>query len=103
MSNRAAEDTMKDHALFYALGTLTQNEARAFEDHLADGCDECAAELQTSEQLTRSLAFDAADLEPPARVLERLVTFVTETPQPAAIVQNEPGQLTTVRKDEGVW
>jgi anti-sigma factor ChrR (cupin superfamily) len=99
----AAEDQMKDRVLLYALGTLTQNEARAFEDHLADGCSDCQAELRASEQLTHRLAFDAAEIEPPARVFERVVGFITKEQRPLPVARNVPGQLTTVRKDEGQW
>jgi anti-sigma factor ChrR (cupin superfamily) len=103
MSYCAAEDQMKDRALLYALGTLTQNEARAFEDHLDDGCNDCEAELRASEQLTHSLAFEAAEIEPPPRVFERVVEFITEEKRPSPVAHHMPGQLTTVRKDEGQW
>jgi anti-sigma factor ChrR (cupin superfamily) len=103
MNYCVAEDQMKDRALLYALGTLTQNEARAFEDHLADGCNDCEAELRASEQLTHSLAFDAAEIEPPPRVFERVVGFVTKEKQLSPVAPNVPGELTTVRKDEGQW
>ncbi len=103
MSYRAAEDQMKDRALLYALGTLTQNEARAFEDHLADGCDECEAELRASEQLAHSLAFEVAEAEPPPRVFERVVGYITEAQRPAPATRHLAGQLTTVRRDEGQW
>ena len=103
MSYRVAEDLMKERALLYALGTLTQNEARAFEDHLAGGCDECVAELRASEQVTRSLALLEAEVEPPPRVFERIVGFVTQAPPPRPASSHAPGELTTVRKDEGRW
>jgi quercetin dioxygenase-like cupin family protein len=103
MSDRAAEDVMKDRALPYALGTLTQNEARAFETHLAGGCDDCAAELLASEQLTHCLAFDAAEIAPPPRVLEWVRGFAAATPQLAPVTVNAPGSVTTVHIDEGDW
>ena len=103
MSYRAAEDQMKDRALLYALATLTQNEARAFEDHLAAGCHDCEAELRSSEHLARGLAFEAAEVAPPAHVFERLVKFITEEQPVAPAAPNLPGQVTTVRKDEGQW
>ena len=103
MSTRAAEDTMRERALLYALGTLTQNEARAFEDHLADGCDDCEAELRASEQVARGLAFDGAEVEPPAHVFERIMDFVAEAPRPAPIAPVTPGAVTTVHHDEGQW
>jgi len=103
MSYCAAEDQMKDHALLYALGTLTQNEARAFEDHLADGCRDCEAELRVSEQVTHRLAFLAAEIEPPARVFEQVVGFITKEQRPSPVAQNPAGELTTVRKNDGEW
>ena len=101
MSQRAA-DLMLDRAALYALGTLTQNEARAFEDHLAD-CADCAAELCASEQLTRSLAFVEEEAEPSPRVFDRIMGFITQTPQPEPAAPHVHGELTTVRKDEGRW
>lgn len=103
MSDCAAADQMKEHALLYALGTLTQNEARVFEDHLAGGCRTCAIELRDSEALTRSLAFSGAEVAPPPQVFERLLGFVAEAEFPAPAAPHLPGQLTTVRKDEGDW
>jgi anti-sigma factor ChrR (cupin superfamily) len=103
MNYCAATDQMKDRALLYALGTLTQNEARAFEDHLDDGCYDCKAELRASERLTGSLAFEVTEIEPPARVFERVVGFITKEKRPSPVAHNAPGRLTTVRKDEGQW
>jgi anti-sigma factor ChrR (cupin superfamily) len=102
MSRRAA-DPMRDRAALYALGTLTQNEARAFEDHLASGCERCADELRASEQVTRSLAFLETEVEPPPRLLDRVVGFITQAPSPAPVAHHAREQLTTVRKDEGQW
>ncbi|MFL6275371.1 MAG: cupin domain-containing protein [Blastocatellia bacterium] len=103
MSTCAAAAQMKEHALLYALGTLTQNEARAFEDHLADGCNDCEAELRASEQVASGLAYEAAEVAPPANVFERLMNFVSEAPRPAPVAPAAPIQLTTVYKDEGQW
>jgi anti-sigma factor ChrR (cupin superfamily) len=103
MSRQPVADLMTDRAALYALGTLTQNEARAFEDHLAGGCDECVAELRVSEQVTRSLAFLEAEAEPPPRVFERIVGFVTQTTPPEPAASHVHGELTTVRKNEGQW
>ena len=103
MSQRAAADPMIDRAALYALGTLTQNEAHAFEDHLAGGCDDCIAELCASEQVTRSLALLEAEVEPPPRVFEQIVKFITQAPPPEPAASHAHGELTTVRKDEGQW
>jgi hypothetical protein len=103
MSDGAAADRMKDNAVLYALGTLTQNEARAFEDHLAEGCPDCETELRASQQLADRLAFLPAEADPPPRVFERLVGFITKEWRPAPAAHPAPAALTTVRKDEGSW
>jgi anti-sigma factor ChrR (cupin superfamily) len=103
MNYRAGEDPMKERAMLYALGTLTQNEARTFEAHLADGCRDCEAELRASENVACGLAFEAAEVAPPPHVFERLVRFVTKEQSLAPAAPDVPGQLTTVRKDEGQW
>src|SRR5262249_37792645 len=56
MNHSVAEDKMKDRALLYALGTLTLAEARAFEDHIAGGCEECAVEMTAAEQIAANLS-----------------------------------------------
>jgi anti-sigma-K factor RskA len=52
-------------AALYALGSLTQNEARAFESHLHDGCDVCKAETEHFERLVGALGSGAAPVTPP--------------------------------------
>lgn len=57
--DRATEETRETAAL-YALGALSQHEARAFEIHLAEGCDVCAAERRRFSRATAilGLAFE---------------------------------------------
>ena len=60
MSNRVAAHEMTDVAALYALGALSQHEARSFEAHLAEGCDICQAELESFEQTASAVALSAA-------------------------------------------
>lgn len=52
-------------AALYALGSLSQTEARAFEAHLAEGCEVCKAELEQFGLVAGVLAASAAPVEPP--------------------------------------
>ncbi|MGH7787561.1 MAG: anti-sigma factor family protein, partial [Candidatus Binatia bacterium] len=68
------EDIKLDLSLF-ALGSLDPDEQRAIEQHLADGCDECAAELQAWRDVVGLVPLEvpaaaAPDLKP--QLLQRV-------------------------------
>lgn len=109
------EDEMRDVAALYALGALGQHEARSFEEHLRDGCEECAAELREFESAVAALALAAPEAEPSPDVRERLLRRVADDETrrgPAGGAERRaslPPQFTratdflVVRKDEGEW
>jgi len=76
MRNTTAEGEICGGAALYALGALEGEEARAFEAHMGEGCDACAAELREFGSVVGSLGLAAPEAEPPgdarARLLERL-------------------------------
>jgi anti-sigma factor RsiW len=65
--HRFSDEEMMERASLYALGALSQWEARAFEEHLSEGCERCEAELRGFEAVTESLAHGVTDAQPPAR------------------------------------
>jgi anti-sigma factor ChrR (cupin superfamily) len=69
----ALTDEVVERAALYALGALTQIEARAYEDHLADGCAVCRGELDQYQPTVAALALAAADQEPSPAVRKRLL------------------------------
>lgn len=102
--HRFSDEEMTERASLYALGALSLWEARAFEEHLDEGCERCASELQSFEETTRSLAFAAPEREPPARVREELLSFVAkESGAPPTALRAVPPPLMTLRADEGEW
>lgn len=107
MKHTPDEDAMILKAALYALGTLTQQEARAFEEHVAEGCAACEAKLQAYEGVVAHLGFAPADeWEPPARISEKLSAYLSEAQAERALEitrQIEAGQLLTIRLDEGDW
>lgn len=106
MTDYAATHEMIDVAALYALGALSQHEARFFEEHLAEGCDPCSAELESFAQTVTALAFGAADELPSGRVraelLARLSTSVSHQAEDAAR-NGDSKQFVSVLASEGEW
>ena len=103
-----SHEEMTQRASLYVLGALSLSEARAFEEHLAEGCELCASELQSFEEVALQLALSAPEAEPSAAVRERLLSLVSEEePEPgsaAAAASNiASSPLVTLRVDEGEW
>lgn len=73
MTDRVAEHQMKELAALHALSALSQFEARAFEQHIAEGCEVCGAELESFEQTVSALAFSAPAAEPASTVRDELI------------------------------
>jgi anti-sigma-K factor RskA len=65
----------QEKAALYALGALSQHEARAFERHLAEGCSACESELMQFEKVAGTLGLgEAAD--PPAYLRDMLLSRI---------------------------
>ena len=106
MTDRVAAHEMTDVAALYALGALSQHEARSFEAHLAEGCDICQTELESFEQTVRAVAFSAGEAEPPARVRAELLAAVSK-PGPEQSVKSALAggleQFVSILASEGKW
>ena len=63
-------------AALYALGALSQHEARTFDLHLNEGCQACSAELQQFNQLIGVLGSATAPVSPPAYVRDLLAVRI---------------------------
>jgi len=68
-------------AALYALGALTQHEARAFESHLHDGCDACKAEIEKFESVVGTLGFSAEPATPPSYLRDLLAARIEKEKQ----------------------
>ena len=108
MKHNVAEDALCERAALYALGALNQHEARAFEEHISEGCEVCEAELRPFESVAAILGLAAPEIEPPPGAREKLLARLAEDkPQPA--LRGEPtrqadlSQFLIVRSDEGDW
>lgn len=108
-----AEGEICGSAALYALGALEGEEARAFEAHLEEGCDACAAELREFESVVGNLGLAAPEAEPPGtareRLLGRLAAGGSSEPEEKKGAGADPSRslcdegFLVVRAGEGQW
>lgn len=105
--NSTVNQEIEELAPLYALGVLTAEEARAFEEHLAEGCSACEQELREFEAVTGLIGASAPEAEPPAQVRERLLESLSKDEEPDETplleVDDSAPQSLTIRADEGEW
>jgi predicted ChrR family anti-sigma factor len=104
--HRFSDEEMTERASLYALGALSVWELRAFEEHLAEGCERCAAELRSFEEVTCALGHAAPQQAPPASVREKLLSSIARekaSSPPAAHSDTSSSLLMTLRAEEGEW
>ena len=89
-------------AALYALGALDREEARAFEEHLGEGCGACAAEVEGFADVCAEMALASPPRTPPAGARARLLARLAgESPAVSAVA--EASDLLVVRAGEGEW
>lgn len=106
MNHRVVEDEMEELASLYALGALSQHEARAFDEHLAEGCEPCKERLSGFESVVANLAYDPAEASPSAvlrdKLMARLYSEQSHTASEPILEYNDSRPL-LVRAGEGSW
>lgn len=81
MKHERATEELRELAALYALGSLTQPEARSFEIHLEEGCVVCDAECRRFSRVTASIGLATAEIEPPEYVKDLLLARIEREPQ----------------------
>ena len=103
--NHIVNEGIEELAPLYALGVLTQHEARAFEEHLAEGCVACLEDIQGFETVVGLLGASAPKAEPSDDVREKLLKSVSKEEESGAtsptLEENATPQSLTIRAGEG--
>ena len=106
MKHQTVEE-VAERASLYALGALDEEEARLFETHLSEGCDECAEEVRSFNPVIVSLGTCPSEATPSPGVRERLAAFLTEearlAERSAAFTETSSRQMLKIRSNEGEW
>ena len=72
MRHDVPTEESQESAALYALGSLSQHEARAFEVHLRQGCEVCERELHEFTGVVDALSAGAPEAAPPAYLRDLL-------------------------------
>ena len=107
MKHLIAPDEMIEVAASYSLGALSQQEARAFENHIAEGCQACKRELESFEATLTTIAFAEETIAPSMKVRDRLMARLNdEAPAHGALFEEageNAAQFVSIRGSEGEW
>lgn len=80
-------------AALYALGALSQHEARAFESHLQDGCEACKAEIEKFESVVGTLGFSTEPAAPPSYLRDLLGARIEKEKQGQAYKDSQTASV----------
>jgi anti-sigma-K factor RskA len=103
MEHKLATDQIKEQAALYALGSLSQIEARAFEDHLADGCEVCQREVSEFDSVVGVLGLAAPAANPPAHLRETLMASIAKEPRRAVSQRSIPSRPAVRLERRSPW
>jgi anti-sigma factor ChrR (cupin superfamily) len=106
MTDRVAEHQMTELAALHALGALSHHEARAFEEHLAEGCEVCSDEFDSFDRTVGELALSVPEAEPSDEIRGQLIARIGELPSSRAVnavsgISSD--QFVSIHADDGQW
>lgn len=84
MKYEKSTEEKQEQAALYALGVLSQHEARAFEQQLREGDRQTEAELESFERVVQAIGYLAQPEEPPSYLLDVLTARLQKEDQVAA-------------------
>jgi anti-sigma-K factor RskA len=94
LKHERATEEIRELAALYALGSLTQHEARSFETHMSEGCSICEAEFHRFEHIVAVMGFAADETAAPDYVRDLLLARIERENKPMAqTVESKPQKL----------
>jgi hypothetical protein len=76
-------EELREAAALYALGSLTQQEAHSFENHLKEGCSVCAVECRKYERAVVRIGLAAEEAPAPEYIRDLVAARIEREPQTA--------------------
>lgn len=96
LKHEGVTEEYQEKAALYALDALSQSEARAFEDHVRQGCPVCESELRSFEFVTGAIGLAAPSANPPDFLRDLLTARVAREAQAQASVVPFPERASLV-------
>jgi anti-sigma-K factor RskA len=84
LTHELDKEEYEERVALYALGALSQHEARSFERHLADGCSSCNVATLQFEQTVGNIALDTPAAAPSAYLRDMLMARIDREDQTPA-------------------
>jgi len=82
LKHERATEEIRELAALYALGSLTQHEARSFEIHMREGCSVCEAEFHKYEHIVAAMGFAVDEIPAPDYVRDLLLARIDRENRP---------------------
>jgi hypothetical protein len=83
LRHERATEELRESAALYALGSLTQQEARSLEIHVEQGCSVCSSELERFQHAAAGIGLAAAEVAAPEYIRDLLAARIEREPQSA--------------------
>jgi anti-sigma-K factor RskA len=84
VKHERATEEIRELAALYALGSLTQHEARSFEIHMCEGCSVCEGEYQRFARTIAEMGFASEEVPAPDYMRDLLLARIEREHAPAA-------------------
>jgi anti-sigma-K factor RskA len=84
LKHERATEEIREMAALYALGSLTQHEARSFEIHIREGCSVCEEELHRYERTAAGIGFAVDEIDTPEYIRDLLLARIEREAQTTA-------------------
>lgn len=84
MKHERTTEDIRELAALYALGSLTQHEARSFEIHIQEGCAACEAEAHRFARTLAEMGFAAEEVPAPEYLRDLLLARIEREGKPVA-------------------
>ncbi len=102
LKHEKVTEEIREIAALYALGSLTQHEARSFEAHIQEGCAICKAEFRHFEHIVAGIGLASEEIAAPEylhELLSKRIERESQAAQSAPVSSEGAGQEPEQEKD----
>ena len=101
VKHERATEEIRELAALYALGSLTQHEARSFEIHMREGCSVCESEYQKFARTIAEIGFASEEIQAPDYIRDLLSARIEREREPiSAAIEKSQGKKSEPSKEK---